>query len=76
MGVAFRRVLRQHARELVPAARILVLVRLAHRASAYGWQRHYEGQAQQDLVKYFCYTPRAKSRTRSLDAEEDVKWGA
>jgi kynurenine formamidase len=22
-----------------------------------GWHRHYEGQKQQDLVKYFCYHP-------------------
>ena len=22
-----------------------------------GWHRHYEGQPQQDLVKYFCYHP-------------------
>ena len=22
-----------------------------------GWHRHYEGQSQQDLVKYFCYHP-------------------
>ena len=36
-----------------------------------GWHRHYEGQPQQDLVKYFCYHPGPQSRHAALDAEEE-----
>jgi len=36
-----------------------------------GWHRHYEGQPQQDLVKYFCYHP--EPRYAALDAQEENK---
>ena len=36
-----------------------------------GWHKHYEGQPQQDLVKYFCYHPGPNLDTLRLDAEEE-----
>ncbi len=34
-----------------------------------GWHRHYEGQPQQDLVKYFCYHPGPEPRDAAMDVQ-------
>ena len=41
-----------------------------------GWQRYWEGQPQQDLVRYFCDPPRrSRSRLLGVDAEKKkIKW--
>jgi kynurenine formamidase len=39
-----------------------------------GWHRHYEGQAQQDLVKYFCYHPGPNLDTLYCMLKKKIKW--
>jgi kynurenine formamidase len=39
-----------------------------------GWHRHYEGQSQQDLVKYFCYHPGPNLDTLHWMFEKKIKW--
>src|SRR5262249_36024931 len=39
-----------------------------------GWHRHYEGQPQQDLVKYFCYHPGPNLDTLHWMLERKIKW--
>jgi kynurenine formamidase len=39
-----------------------------------GWHRHYEGQSQQDLVKYFCYHPGPNLDTLHWMLEKKIKW--
>ena len=41
-----------------------------------GWHRHYEGQKQQDLVKYFCYHPGPNLDTLHWMLEKKIKWWA
>ena len=36
-----------------------------------GWHKHYEGQSQQDLVRYFCYHPGPSLETLALDVQEE-----
>jgi kynurenine formamidase len=39
-----------------------------------GWHRHYEGQPQQDLVKYFCYHPGPDLDTLHWMLKKKIKW--
>jgi len=39
-----------------------------------GWYRHYEGQPQQDLVKYFCYHPGPNLDTLHWMLKKKIKW--
>jgi kynurenine formamidase len=39
-----------------------------------GWHRHYEGQPQQDLVRYFCYHPGPNLDTLHWMLERKIKW--
>jgi kynurenine formamidase len=39
-----------------------------------GWHKYYEGQAQQDLVKYFCYHPGPNLDTLHWMLEKKIKW--
>ena len=39
-----------------------------------GWHRHYEGQSQQDLVKYFCYHPGPNLDTLHWMFKKKIKW--
>src|SRR5207244_3915334 len=39
-----------------------------------GWHRHYEGQPQQDLVKYFCYHPGPNLDTLHWMLKRKIKW--
>jgi kynurenine formamidase len=41
-----------------------------------GWHRHYEGQKQQDLVKYFCYHPGPNLDTLHWMLAKKIKWWA
>ena len=39
-----------------------------------GWHNHYEGQPQQDLVKYFCYHPGPNLDTLHWMLKKKIKW--
>jgi kynurenine formamidase len=39
-----------------------------------GWHRYYEGQPQQDLVRYFCYHPGPSVDTMHWMLERKIKW--
>ena len=39
-----------------------------------GWHRYYEGQPQQDLVRYFCYHPGPSVETMHWMLERKIKW--
>jgi kynurenine formamidase len=39
-----------------------------------GWHKHYEGQPQQDLVKYFCYHPGPNLDTLHWMFKKKIKW--
>ncbi len=39
-----------------------------------GWHRHYEGQPQQDLVKYFCYHPGPNLDTLHWMLAKKIRW--
>jgi kynurenine formamidase len=39
-----------------------------------GWHRYYEGQPQQDLVRYFCYHPGPNVDTMRWMLERKIKW--
>ena len=39
-----------------------------------GWHSHYEGQPQQDLVKYFCYHPGPNLDTLQWMLKKKIKW--
>ncbi len=39
-----------------------------------GWHRHYEGQPQQDLVRYFCYHPGPNLDTLRWMLDKKVSW--
>ena len=39
-----------------------------------GWHRHYEGQSQQDLVKYFCYHPGPNLDTLHWMLKKKIRW--
>ncbi len=39
-----------------------------------GWHRYYEGQAQQDLVRYFCYHPGPNLDTLHYLLSKKVRW--
>ena len=39
-----------------------------------GWHRHYEGQPQQDLVRYFCYHPGPSLDTLHWMLKKKIKW--
>jgi kynurenine formamidase len=39
-----------------------------------GWHKHYEGQAQQDLVRYFCYHPGPSLETLQWMFRKKIKW--
>ncbi len=39
-----------------------------------GWHKHYEGQSQQDLVKYFCYHPGPNLDTLHWMLKKKIKW--
>jgi len=39
-----------------------------------GWHKHYEGQPQQDLVKYFCYHPGPNLDTLHWMLQKKIKW--
>jgi kynurenine formamidase len=39
-----------------------------------GWHRHYEGQPQQDLVRYFCYHPGPNLATLEWMLKRKIKW--
>jgi kynurenine formamidase len=39
-----------------------------------GWHRHYEGQKQQDLVRYFCYHPGPNLATLEWMLKRRIKW--
>jgi kynurenine formamidase len=41
-----------------------------------GWHRHYEGQKQQDLVRYFCFHPGPNLATMHWMLERKIKWFA
>ena len=41
-----------------------------------GWHKHYEGQPQQDLVKYFCYHPGPNLDTLHWMLKKKIKWWA
>ena len=39
-----------------------------------GWHKHYEGQPQQDLVRYFCYHPGPSLDTLHWMLKRKIKW--
>ena len=39
-----------------------------------GWHKHYEGQSQQDLVRYFCYHPGPNLDTLHWMFKKKIKW--
>jgi kynurenine formamidase len=39
-----------------------------------GWHKHYEGQSQQDLVRYFCYHPGPSLDTLHWMLKKKIKW--
>jgi kynurenine formamidase len=39
-----------------------------------GWHRYYEGQPQQDLVRYFCYHPGPNLDTLKWMLDKKIKW--
>jgi kynurenine formamidase len=39
-----------------------------------GWHRYYEGQKQQDLVRYFCFHPGPNLRTMHWMLQRKIKW--
>ena len=39
-----------------------------------GWHKHYEGQPQQDLVRYFCYHPDPSLATVDWMLKKKIKW--
>ncbi len=39
-----------------------------------GWHRYYEGQSQQDLVRYFCYHPGPTLATLEWMLKKKIKW--
>ena len=39
-----------------------------------GWHKHYEGQSQQDLVRYFCYHPGPSLETLQWMFKKKIKW--
>ena len=39
-----------------------------------GWYRHYEGQPEQDLVRYFCYHPGPNLDTMHWMLEKKIRW--
>ena len=39
-----------------------------------GWHRYYEGQPQQDLVRYFCYHPGPNLDTLHWMLKKKIKW--
>ena len=39
-----------------------------------GWHKHYEGQSQQDLVRYFCYHPGPSLETLHWMFKKKIKW--
>jgi kynurenine formamidase len=39
-----------------------------------GWHRYYEGQQQQDLVRYFCYHPGPNLATLEWMLKRRIKW--
>jgi kynurenine formamidase len=39
-----------------------------------GWHKHYEGQSQQDLVRYFCYHPGPSLETLRWMLKKKIKW--
>jgi kynurenine formamidase len=39
-----------------------------------GWHRYYEGQEQQDLVRYFCFHPGPGLATMHWMLEKKIKW--
>jgi len=39
-----------------------------------GWHKHYEGQPQQDLVRYFCYHPGPSLDTLHWMLKKKIKW--
>jgi kynurenine formamidase len=39
-----------------------------------GWHKHYEGQPQQDLVRYFCYHPGPNLDTMHYFLKKKVRW--
>jgi kynurenine formamidase len=39
-----------------------------------GWHRYYEGQPQQDLVRYFCYHPGPSVDTMHWMLQRKIKW--
>ncbi len=39
-----------------------------------GWHRYYEGQSQQDLVRYFCYHPGPTLDTLAWMLKRKIKW--
>ncbi len=39
-----------------------------------GWHKHYEGQPQQDLVRYFCYHPGPNLDTLHWMFKKKIKW--
>ena len=39
-----------------------------------GWHKHYEGQPQQDLVKYFCYHPGPNLDTLHWMLKKKIRW--
>jgi kynurenine formamidase len=39
-----------------------------------GWHRHYEGQPQQDLVKYFCFHPGPNLDTLHWMLKRKIRW--
>src|SRR3569833_1380586 len=39
-----------------------------------GWLKHYEGQPQQDLVKYFCYHPGPSLDTHQKKQKKKINW--
>ena len=41
-----------------------------------GWHRHYEGQKQQDLVRYFCFHPGPNLATMHWMLSKKIKWFA
>jgi kynurenine formamidase len=39
-----------------------------------GWHKYYEGQSQQDLVRYFCYHPGPALDTLEWMLKKKIKW--
>ncbi len=48
--------------------------RRRHPHSAYRMHKHYEGQPQQDLVRYFCYHPGPSLDTLHWMLKKKIKW--